>query len=85
VQFLLIVSGEKTWMRALTGREYARLMGRSEDYRLPVNEGEARSLCGDGVCVPVVRFLAERVIEPLLKKAGSEARISARTAFPALG
>jgi DNA (cytosine-5)-methyltransferase 1 len=83
VQFILIVSGEKTWMRALNGREYARLMGLPDSYRLPANEGEARSLCGDGVCVPVVRFLAERVVEPLLEKVHSEDTVAARTAVSA--
>jgi hypothetical protein len=33
---------------------------------LPKNEAEAASLVGDGAVVPVVRFLAERVIKPLL-------------------
>jgi DNA (cytosine-5)-methyltransferase 1 len=66
VQFVLVVDGENVRMRALTPREYARLMGLPDGYRLPAHAGEARSLCGDGVVVPVVRFLAERVIEPAL-------------------
>jgi DNA (cytosine-5)-methyltransferase 1 len=68
VQFVLVIDGAETRMRAMTPREYARLMGLPDDYRLPENAGEARSLCGDGVCVPVVRFLAEHVIEPLLNR-----------------
>jgi DNA (cytosine-5)-methyltransferase 1 len=68
VQFVLTVDGREARMRVMTPREYARLMGLPEDYRLPTNAGEARSLCGDGVCVPVVRFIAERIIEPLLAR-----------------
>jgi DNA (cytosine-5)-methyltransferase 1 len=74
VQFVLVVDGPQARMRAMTPREYARLMGLPEDYRLPTNIGEARSLCGDGVCVPVVRFIAERIIEPLLQLAAPPAR-----------
>jgi DNA (cytosine-5)-methyltransferase 1 len=43
-------------------------MGLPDDYCLPANVGEARSFCGDGVCVPVVRHIAEQIIEPLLAK-----------------
>jgi DNA (cytosine-5)-methyltransferase 1 len=65
-QFLMIVRNAETRMRAINPREAARLMGMPEDYVLPSDPTEALSLCGDGVVVPVVRFLAERVIEPLL-------------------
>jgi hypothetical protein len=34
-----------------------------------VNVGEARSLGGDGVAVPVVRYLAKHVLEPILHEA----------------
>jgi DNA (cytosine-5)-methyltransferase 1 len=66
VQFVLIVDGAHALMRAMTPREYARLMGVPDDYRLPANAGEARSLMGDGVCVPVVRHVVERIIKPAL-------------------
>jgi DNA (cytosine-5)-methyltransferase 1 len=65
-QFLMIVHGDETRMRAIQPREAARLMGLPDSYILPADPTEALSLCGDGVVVPVVRFLAERVIEPLL-------------------
>jgi DNA (cytosine-5)-methyltransferase 1 len=41
-------------------------MGLPESYKLPENYNEAYHLVGDGVAVPVVRFLAARVLEPLL-------------------
>jgi DNA (cytosine-5)-methyltransferase 1 len=41
-------------------------MGLPDDYRLPDNYNEAYHLTGDGVVVPVVRFLAHNVLEPIL-------------------
>ena len=41
-------------------------MGLPETYRLPKGATHANNLAGDGVVVPVVRFLAAHVIEPLL-------------------
>ncbi len=41
-------------------------MGLSDSYRLPERYNDAYHVCGDGVCVPVVRRLAERLLEPLL-------------------
>ena len=41
-------------------------MGLDDSYRLPKGETEAFHLVGDGVAAPVVRFLAEQLIEPLL-------------------
>jgi DNA (cytosine-5)-methyltransferase 1 len=65
-QILLIADGGQVRTRLLTGREGARLMGLPEDYRLPKSATGALHVMGDGVAVPVVRFLAERLIEPLL-------------------
>ena len=65
-QFLLIADGESVRSRRLTAREGARLMGLDDSYRLPKGETEAFHLVGDGVAAPVVRFLAEQLIEPLL-------------------
>lgn len=66
-QTILIVHGERIRSRLLSTREAARLMGLPETYVLPENYNEAYHLAGDGVVVPVVRFLAQHVIEPLLK------------------
>jgi hypothetical protein len=42
-------------------------MGLSDDYVLPSNCNESYGLMGDGVVVPVVRHLAEHIIEPVLE------------------
>jgi DNA (cytosine-5)-methyltransferase 1 len=68
-QTILIVEGEAVSSRLLSPREAARLMGLPEHYRLPANYNEAYHLAGDGVAVPVVRFLAEHLLEPLLAAA----------------
>jgi DNA (cytosine-5)-methyltransferase 1 len=65
-QTIMIVEGEKVRTRLLSPREAARLMGLPENYKLPENYNEAYHLAGDGVAVPVVRFLAARLLEPLL-------------------
>jgi len=71
-QSIMIVEGDKIRSRLLAPREAARLMGLPEKYKLPENYNEAYHLVGDGVVVPVVRFLAARILEPLL--AGDAAR-----------
>lgn len=65
-------------LRLLSAREAARLMGLPEDYRLPKRYTAAYKLAGDGVAAPVARFLADRLIEPLL-----DALDAAETAPPA--
>ena len=42
-------------------------MGLPDDYLLPSNYNDAYGLMGDGVVVPVVRFLAEHILEPVLQ------------------
>ncbi len=46
-------------------------MGVPEEYRLPQSANAALKLAGDGVCAPVVRWLAETVFEPSLGHAKS--------------
>lgn len=65
-QTLMVIEGESIRSRLLSPREAARLMGLPDTYRLPENYNEAYHLAGDGVAVPVVRFLARNLLEPLL-------------------
>ncbi len=66
-QTILVVEGNKVRSRLLSPREAARLMGIPDDYELPNNYNEAYHLAGDGVAVPVVRHIAENILEPLLE------------------
>ena len=65
-QVILVVEGKTVRSRLLSPREAARLMGLDDDYLLPERYNHAYHVCGDGVCVPVVRHIAEHVLEPSL-------------------
>lgn len=65
-QTILLVHGDVVRSRLLSPREAARLMGLPDDFRLPERYNDAYHLAGDGVCVPVVRYLSEHLLEPLL-------------------
>ncbi|MGR9343486.1 DNA cytosine methyltransferase [Rhizobium leguminosarum] len=67
-QVIVVVDGNRIRSRLISSRETARLMGLPEGYVLPKNYNEAYHLTGDGVAVPVVRHLAQHVIEPLLRE-----------------
>jgi DNA (cytosine-5)-methyltransferase 1 len=65
----LVVDGQSrrhVRRRFMTPREAAKLMGLPESFRLPTTANDALTCVGDGVAVPVVRYLAEHLIEPLL-------------------
>ena len=65
-QVILVVRGKTVRSRLVSPREAARLMGLDDDYVLPERYNHAYHVCGDGVCVPVVRHIAEHVLEPSL-------------------
>jgi DNA (cytosine-5)-methyltransferase 1 len=65
-QSIMIVDRQSVRSRLLSPREAARLMGLPDTYKLPSNYNEAYHLAGDGVVVPVVRYLAANILEPLL-------------------
>jgi DNA (cytosine-5)-methyltransferase 1 len=65
-QFVVVIENGGVRSRLLSPREAARLMGLTDEYKLPANVNEALGLMGDGVVVPAVRFLAENLLEPLL-------------------
>lgn len=65
-QLILVVDGNDVKSRLISTRETARLMGLPDDYLLPEKYNEAYHLTGDGVVVPVVRHLAEHILEPLV-------------------
>jgi DNA (cytosine-5)-methyltransferase 1 len=64
-QTVIVVHGEEIRTRLLSTREAARLMGLPDSYKLPENYNDAYHIAGDGVAVPVVRFLAQHLLEPL--------------------
>ena len=76
-QTILVVEGRTVRSRLLSPREAARLMGLSDDFRLPARYNDAYHVCGDGVCVPVVRHIAARLLEPLLRANGAGELVAA--------
>ena len=75
-QLIMLVEGDSIRSRLISSRETARLMGLPDEYKLPPNYNEAYHLTGDGVAVPVVRHIAQKLIEPVLKY-NLETRIAA--------
>ena len=56
-------------------------MGLPDSYELPQAYNEAYHLTGDGVAVPVVRYIAKHILEPVVKGAcASESLEKAPTA-----
>jgi len=52
-------------------------MGVPEGYRLPKAATAALQVMGDGVAVPVVRWLAQQILEPLLRGEARPSRAAA--------
>ena len=68
-QFLVAAGNESIRMRTLTAREYARLQGVPDRFPIMANsERQSLSAFGDAVCVPVVTWIANEILLPLVKK-----------------
>lgn len=65
-QAIVVVEGRSIRSRLLSPREAARLMGLDDSYILPERYNDAYHVAGDGVCVPVVRYIAKQLLEPML-------------------
>lgn len=73
-QILLVIRDGAVRSRLMTGRETARLMGLQDNYRLPKSQSAALRLTGDGVAVPVVSWLSDVLMTPLVMDRGTERR-----------
>jgi DNA (cytosine-5)-methyltransferase 1 len=67
-QVVMAVGGNSVRTRLLSPREAARLMGLSDDYKLPANYNDAYHLLGDGVAAPVAGWLGQKLFEPMLAR-----------------
>ena len=65
IQTLLMIDDAGMFARKITPREAARLMGVPDRYALPAGVTDGHDLVGDGVCVPVVAWLFDRLLAPL--------------------
>jgi DNA (cytosine-5)-methyltransferase 1 len=66
-QMLVRVGQGAIKMRLMTPREYARLQGVPDDYPIPLQTNQALTGFGDAVCVPVIAWIAEYILNPLAK------------------
>lgn len=64
-QTLVIVEDGRIRTRLISPREAARLMGVGESFKLPDAYNDAYHAMGDGVAVPVVRWLSRGLLNPL--------------------
>lgn len=72
---ILVSRGAMKNPRRLTPRECARLMGYSEDFRIPVSDTQAYKQFGNSVAVPVFAEVAQLMqphVEQLLRSSGKE-------------
>lgn len=66
---IVIRAGNGEWsVRLLTPREYARLQGVRDTFKLPQNSNKGYFAMGDAVCVPVVEFISENIFDKLYKE-----------------
>ena len=66
-QIIVSVGQNRVRTRLLAIKEGAKLMGLPISYGLPKNYYEAFRVIGDGLAVPLVRFLSSRLLLPLVK------------------
>lgn len=66
-QIVLIIDDGRVRSRLLSPREAARLMGVPDSFWLPSNYNDAYRAIGDGVAVPVVRWLSEQLLVHLAR------------------
>lgn len=62
---VMIEQGPNLNPRKLTPRECARLQGYPEDYIIPVSDTQAYKQFGNSVAVPVIRAIANRMLEEM--------------------
>lgn len=71
-QFLIKAGEGNIKMRSMTPREYARLQGVPDNYPINVNGVQAMTGFGDAVCVPVITWIGNNVLNPMVEKYYSE-------------
>lgn len=65
-QTIVLVEGDKVRARLISKLEMARLMGLDDSFAMPQRYNAAYQVAGDGVAVPVVRYLDQQLFQPLL-------------------
>lgn len=79
-QFLIQVGQGKIRMRTLTPREYARLQGVPDEFKIKADGVQALTGFGDAVCVPVIQWIAVHVLNPVVDQYALSSPLSYQTA-----
>lgn len=58
----------KDYIRKLTPREWARIQGYPEKFKIPVSDAQAYKQFGNSVSVPVIKNISNKILETLNKK-----------------
>lgn len=62
---ILVRVGKGGWKaRLMTPREYARLQGVRDCFKMPENANKGYFAMGDGVCVPAIKHLSRYILKP---------------------
>ena len=75
-QTVLLVNGNQIKARLLSRREVTRLMGLPKSYKMPERYNDVYRIAGEGVVVPIVKYLDENVFQPVLLKAATEREVA---------
>jgi len=67
-QFLIQAGRGEIRMRAMTAREYARLQGVPEGFRINAAGVQALTGFGDAVCVPAITWISQNVLSSALER-----------------
>jgi DNA (cytosine-5)-methyltransferase 1 len=67
-QQVIMVNGNSIHTRLMSAKEALALMGVPSQFEVPANYNDAYRVAGEGVAVPVVRYLASQIIEPIISE-----------------
>ena len=77
---ILVRAGNNQWkVRLLTPREYARLQGVRDSFKLPSNNNKGYFAMGDAVCVPVIEYITENILDTLYYAENASNKLLQRT------
>lgn len=77
-QIVLVIDDGTIRFRWMSPREYARLQG-APDFTLAANTIQSLFGFGDGVCVPVVRWVDQNILTPIFRGAAMAKNADSRT------
>lgn len=80
-QIVMVIDDGTVRFRWMSPREYARLQG-APDFTLAENTTQSLFGFGDGVCVPVIRWIDEHVLTPIFESERDRATRSTQLAGP---